>query len=180
MEFIVRVETRLAGKILETIDVAEIDRKAAGIGPEELGLTLAEGKYLLRQIQARIVKVQVEAVAAAARPCAQCGRYKPIKDIRTRLLRTLFCSVNVRCRRYVSCTCQGGKPLIEWPLRYVGSTRSTPELRYVLRKLGSTMPYRRAASIIGELLPLPGGISHTTVRRHTQAVGRHRRAGTRT
>jgi hypothetical protein len=48
MEFIVRVETRLDGKVLETTDVAVIGRRAAGIGPEELGLTLDdEGKDLL-------------------------------------------------------------------------------------------------------------------------------------
>ena len=34
------------------------------------------------------------------------------------------------------------------------------------------MPYRRAAQLLTELLPLPNcGVSHTTVRRHTLLVG---------
>jgi hypothetical protein len=41
MEFIVWVETRLAGKTLEIHEVAKVDRVATGIGPGELGLTLA-------------------------------------------------------------------------------------------------------------------------------------------
>jgi hypothetical protein len=44
MEFIVWVETRLAGKRLEIREVAKVERRATGIGPEELGLTLADGK----------------------------------------------------------------------------------------------------------------------------------------
>jgi hypothetical protein len=34
------------------------------------------------------------------------------------------------------------------------------------------MSYRRAANLISEFLPLPEGVSHTTVRRHTLAAGR--------
>ena len=55
MEFIVWVETRLAGKRLEIQEVAKVEREATGIGPEELGLTLADGKTVLKQVQARIV-----------------------------------------------------------------------------------------------------------------------------
>ena len=44
MEFIVWVETRLGGKTLEIHEVAKMDRVATGIGPEELGLTLADVK----------------------------------------------------------------------------------------------------------------------------------------
>jgi hypothetical protein len=54
------------------------------------------------------------------------------------------------------------------PLRAI----TTPKFRYLLAKFGSKMPYRRAAQLLTELLPLPnGGVSHTTVRRHTLLVG---------
>jgi len=46
MEFIVWVETRLAGKTLGVEEVAKIDHCADGIPPEDIGLTLAEGKDL--------------------------------------------------------------------------------------------------------------------------------------
>jgi hypothetical protein len=42
----------------------------------------------------------------------------------------------------------------------------------LLAKFGSDVSYRRAAQLLTELLPLPnGGVSHTTVRRHTMLVG---------
>ena len=44
MEFIVRVETRLAGKPLAVQEVARFYRCASGIEPGEIGLTLEEGK----------------------------------------------------------------------------------------------------------------------------------------
>ena len=99
MEFIIRVEARLAGKVFETRDVAKITRGAAGIGAEELGLTLEDGKEILRHIQDRLVKLQVEFLQSAAARCMHCGRKKLIKDKRPRVLRTAFGAVAVRCRR---------------------------------------------------------------------------------
>jgi hypothetical protein len=49
MEFIIRLETRLDGRILETHDVAAIERDECGIGPEDLGLTLKDAKDLPQQ-----------------------------------------------------------------------------------------------------------------------------------
>ncbi len=67
MEFIVWVETRLAGKRLEIREVAKMDRVATGTGPEELGLTLADGKTVLKLVQQRIVQNQIEVISAAAK-----------------------------------------------------------------------------------------------------------------
>ena len=74
MEFRIWVEARLAGRVLERQLVAQVEREASGIGPEEIGLTLEEGKTVLRQVQARMIQTQVEAVEAAHRNCVQCGR----------------------------------------------------------------------------------------------------------
>jgi len=115
MEFIVWVETRLAGKRLEIHEVAKMDRVAAGTGPEELGLTLADGKTVLKQVQQRIVQNQIEVISAAARACQHCGRNQRTKDLRTRKLRTVFGVVEVYCHRFVRCTCRGGKPRAHWP-----------------------------------------------------------------
>jgi hypothetical protein len=48
-----------------------VEREATGIGPEELGLTLADGKTVLKQVQARIVQIQIEAISAAAKACRE-------------------------------------------------------------------------------------------------------------
>ena len=172
MEFIIRVEARLAGKVFETRDVATIARVAASIGAEELGLTLEDGKEILRHVQDRMVKLQVEFLQSAAARCLHCGGKKSIKDKRSRVLRTVFGAVAVRCRRYIFCTCRGGKPRAEWPLRQLTGACNSPELRYLLSKWGSDMPYRRAAALLSELLPLPNGrVSHSAVRRQTIRVG---------
>ena len=50
--------------------------------------------------------------------------------------------------------------------------RTLPERSYLLAKSGTTMPYRRAAQLLSEFLPLSDrSISPATVRRHTLAVG---------
>ena len=136
MEFIEWVETRLAGKRLEIHEVAKMDRVATGTGAEELGLTLADGKTVLKQVQQRIVQNQIEVISAAAKPCQHCGRNQRIKDLRTRQLRTVFGVVEVNCHRFVRCTCRGGKPRAHWPLRWMGAKRTMPELSYLFCEMG--------------------------------------------
>jgi hypothetical protein len=53
MEFRIWVETRLDGRILERELVSSVARPASGIGLEEIGLNLEEGKAVLRKVQAR-------------------------------------------------------------------------------------------------------------------------------
>jgi hypothetical protein len=46
MEFRILVEVRLAGRVLHSQLVAQVEREATGIGPEEIGLTLEGGQNL--------------------------------------------------------------------------------------------------------------------------------------
>jgi hypothetical protein len=82
MEFRIWVETRLAGRALERRLVAQVNREATGIGPEDVDLTLEEGKTVLRQVQAGVIQIQAEALEVAQRPCLHCGRKQRIKDRR--------------------------------------------------------------------------------------------------
>ena len=66
MEFIVSVETRLAGKTLAVQEVAKFNRCASGIAPEEIGLTLHEGKEALKQVQRNIVQTQISLQGTAS------------------------------------------------------------------------------------------------------------------
>jgi hypothetical protein len=66
MEFIVWVETRLAGKTLAVEEVAQFDRCASGIASEEIGLTLQQGKDVLKQVQRNIVQTQIRVQSAAS------------------------------------------------------------------------------------------------------------------
>jgi hypothetical protein len=99
MEFRIWVKTRLDGRILERELVSSVERPASGIGLEEIGLELEEGKAMLRKVQARIVQTQVDVLSAAHRRCFRCGRNQPVKDLRTRTARTVFGTVEVSCCR---------------------------------------------------------------------------------
>ena len=172
MEFIVWVETRLAGKTLAVEEVAKFDRCASGISSEEIGLTLQEGKDVLKHVQRNIFQTQIQVQSMASSRCMHCSGTLRVKDIRTRQIGTVFGKIAVSCRRYIRCTCQGGLPSILWPLGPMELPGSTPELSYLLAKWGSILPYRRAAEMLGELLPISDGIvSHATLRRHALAVG---------
>jgi hypothetical protein len=172
MEFIVWFEARLAGKTLAVQEVAGFDRCASGIEPEEIGLTLQEGKDVLRQVQRNIVQTQIQVQGLASSRRMHCSGAQLVKDIRTRQIRTVFGRINVACRRYIRCTCQGGRPSILWPLGLMELPGSTPEPSYLMAKWGSILPYRRAAQMLGEFLPISDGVvSHATLRRHALAVG---------
>jgi ribose 1,5-bisphosphokinase PhnN len=73
MEFIVWVETRLAGKTLAVQEVAKVHRCASGIAPEEIGLTLQEGKDVLKQVQRNIVQTQIRVQGVACSRCMHCS-----------------------------------------------------------------------------------------------------------
>jgi hypothetical protein len=105
MEFIVWVETRLAGKTLALEEVAKFDRCADGIVPEDIGLTLREGKEVLRQMQRKIVQTQFQVQGLARSLCMHCSGRQLVKDIRARQIRTVFGKITVACRRYIRCTC---------------------------------------------------------------------------
>jgi hypothetical protein len=106
--------------------------------------------------------------------CRYCGQEQRVKDLRSRKLRTVFGIIGVRCHRYARCRCGGGRPWALWPLGIIGLNRNTPELSFLLAKWGSRVPYRRAAELLGEFLPISDTrVSYTAVRRQALAVGAH-------
>jgi hypothetical protein len=127
---------------------------------------------LLKQVQRNIVQTQIQVQGLASSHCIHWSGTQLVKDIRTRQIRTVFGKITVACRRYIRCTCQGGRPSILWPLGLVELPGSTPELSYLMAKWGSILPYRRAAQMLGEMLPISDGVvSHATLRRYALAIG---------
>ena len=51
------------------------------------------------------------------------------------------------------------------------SGRVTPELRHLQVSLGAQLSYRKAADLLGMLLPPTGGTTHTSTRARLMAVG---------
>ena len=59
MEFVIWVETRVAGRTADIKQVASVERPGGIKAPEEIGLSLADGKVVIRDIQRRIVEMQL-------------------------------------------------------------------------------------------------------------------------
>jgi hypothetical protein len=74
MEFIVRVEARLAGRLVKVCDVVTIARPGVVRGEEELGLSLEDGKEIVRELQSRVIAVQVEMLEAANSLCIDTAK----------------------------------------------------------------------------------------------------------
>jgi hypothetical protein len=55
----------------ETQDIASIERE--DLTPTTLGLTLSEGKAILKALQAVVVRQQLTAYLETQRACAHCG-----------------------------------------------------------------------------------------------------------
>jgi hypothetical protein len=172
MEWIVRLECRDKSRLLHEREVARFERQTDELRPEEVGLSLLDAKALLHNIQWNLVRDQAALQAAAGRACQLCGKDRRIKDYRERMLRTLFGEIFIRCPRFAGCACLGTRARPEWPLHEAMPDRHTPEFVYMLAKLGSAMPYRKAVALLQELLPLSSReVSYGNVRRRTLAVG---------
>ena len=57
------------------------------------------------------------------------------------------------------------------PLKEICPDRATPELMELTARLGSLIPYRQAASVLAEFLPIEPTETHATVRKRTIKVG---------
>jgi hypothetical protein len=69
-------------------DIQSIGRKE--LKPETLGLTLAEGKAILKDIQQIVVQEQISSGLASCRPCPDCGQSRRSKGSHDLSLRTVF------------------------------------------------------------------------------------------
>ena len=86
---------------------------------EQLGLTLAEAKALLLELQRQVLTRQIAAFLTSRTPCPTCGRSRGIKDHKTIAFRTLFGKLELPSPRLRRCPCQHSpqastSPLVEF------------------------------------------------------------------
>ena len=146
-----------------SFDVMAISRPD-GLGDiANLGLTLAEAKLLLAQVQQQAVAEQANTHAMFRPDCRSCGATCHVKDWQPHRIATLFGEVRVSFPRLVCADCGCGETGVSWP----SHCRSTPELNQLQARLSALMPYRVAADVIQHLLPADAGTSPETLRNHT-------------
>ena len=138
----------------------------------EIGLSVEDGKKIMATLQTAVVTQEADAYTLFRRVCPDCGLLRPAKDYTTRRIRTVFGTVRVRNPRWMLCRdCHPGLALAFAPLSDICPDRATPELMELTARLGSMMPYRQAAAVMANFLPIEPTETHATVRKRTIRIG---------
>jgi hypothetical protein len=132
-----------------------------------------DGKAIMARLQQTVVKQQCEAYVLARRFCKDCERFRRIKDYGKRKIRTVFGCVEVRTPRILNCQrCLPHFCHASAVLRDICPDQATPELMELSAHLGSLMPYRKAADVFAEFLPVKSTDSFVTARHPTLNLGK--------
>ncbi len=138
----------------------------------EIGLSVDDGKKLIAALQTVVVSQEADTYTLFRRICPDCGVLRPVKDYTTRRIRTVFGTVEVRNPRWMLCrNCHPAFAVAFAPLQEICPDRATAELTELTARLGSMMPYRKAASVMAEFLPIEPTETHATVRKRTIRTG---------
>jgi hypothetical protein len=92
----------------ETREITSIQR--TDVKPGTLGLTLAEGKMILKDLQQVVVESQVSSLLLPKRTCPECGESRRSKGNHTLSVRTVFGRLTVRSPRLYRCVCRPHAP----------------------------------------------------------------------
>ena len=152
----------------ETRDIACVERE--DLSPTTLGLTLAEGKAILKALQAVVVEQQMTAYLETQRPCADCGSHQHSKGYHTMQVRTVFGTIPVHSLRLYRCPCQPGAATTFSPLATLLPEHLTPELLFLETKWAALVSYGVTAQLLHEVLPIDEALAPCTIREHVFTV----------
>ena len=116
-------------------DIAVLEKDCRRI--EQLGVTLAEAKQLLTQLQRHVVAHQASMFVTMRSHCGACGTPLQRKAQATRVLRTLFGTVRLSSPRLYHCRCQTHPTITFRPLSELLTESTTPELLFLETKWAS-------------------------------------------
>ena len=134
LQLVVESET---GDVLTTEDVAQLQRHS--LRPEEVGLTLAEAKQLLGNIQRVMVQEQVMEYTAEQTHCCGCGQTLARKGQHEIVFRTLFGRLRLCSPRLYPCSCRHIGSASFSPLAEQLPERTAPELAYLETKFAALL-----------------------------------------
>jgi hypothetical protein len=160
--------------VIEPGDGSKIVTEMTSLEREELtdatlGLSLAEGKAILAQLQEAIVAQQAAAYLATQQTCPTCGTQRRCKGQHQIVVRSLFGTLRLKSPRFRRCACQpadspGSSSLLAERL----VERTTPERRYLEAKWAALLSFGVTVDILEEVLPLQA--NRAAVYRHVQQV----------
>ena len=108
-------------------EVATSSDDSTGSAVKPLGLTLADAKALLAAIQGHLVEAEVADYCRECRRCPHCKKQRPLRDVRTRRLNSLFGTVSVRAPRFKPCRCSVTSRRTLTPVAEIMADRCTAE-----------------------------------------------------
>ena len=157
MKIRIRIETEFGWGERRVHAIGGLERSSIDASEAGLGLSLAEGKSILKEIQRAVLQDQVEEISEVERVCPTCSTYLPVHDRRPRRIDTLFGRVTVEAPRVRICMCRFPKlPTFKAafsPLTRIFPDNATPELRRLQADLGARHSFREAARLLNELTP---------------------------
>ena len=148
----------------DVYEIVRIDRDE--LGPETLGLSLAEAKQITGGIQQVLAGMQVAEWQRGQRACPGCGRRRSLKGHHSIVFRTPFGALRLDSERLRTCPCGNGPTRSVSPLAELLCERVSPELLYLETKFASLVSYGLTVRLLDELLPLGRPIGAEQVRRH--------------
>lgn len=151
------------------IDIAAFDKGCTG--PEHIGLSIAEAKTILQNIQKNVIENQINESLEAYACCDVCQATLNTKDNRKIKFRTLYGTVDVKNPRYYACKCRGIKQIIT-PLENLLDDHTAPELKYLEAKWSSLMSYCMTVDLLKDSFPIDAKLSIETVRKNTLNVAK--------
>jgi hypothetical protein len=152
-------------------DVREITSLTRGeLTPETLGLSLSEGKVILKEIQQIVVAQQVGSFLAAQKRCPACSQRRHSKGYCPLSLRTLFGKVSLQSERWHHCACQPHATKTFSPLTELLPERTTPEMLFLETKWSSLLSYDMTTKLLEDTLPMDTPLHASTIREHVCRV----------
>jgi hypothetical protein len=152
----------------ETREITSIQR--TDVKPETLGLTLAEGKMILKDLQQIVVESQVSSLLLPKRTCPECGEPRCSKGNHTLSIRTVFGELTVRSPRLHHCSCQPHETKTFSLLAELLPNRTLPELLFLETKWASLMSYGMTSKLLQDVLPIDEPVNTFTIRQHVADV----------
>jgi hypothetical protein len=149
-------------------EIAYIERETATLEP--IGLTLAEAKAFLRDLQHTFVQQQVSDYLTHHRQCSACGHRLRHKGSHTIAFRTLFGDLKLPSPRLFHCGCQPHTTRTFSPLSERLRDHTSPERLYLETKWGSLLSFDLAKQLLGDVLPLDAHLNAASIRNHLQKV----------
>jgi hypothetical protein len=152
----------------ETQEIACVERE--DLTPTTLGLTLAEGKALLKALQEIVVQQQLTAYLKTQRPCTHCGHPQRSKGYHATQVRTVFGTIPLHSLCLYQCPCQSDGARTFSPLTTLLPEHVTPELLFLETKWAALVPYGVTAELLQDVLPIDDTLAPCTIREHVFTV----------